>query len=70
MTLDGNKVRQFLKIEQKSREWLATQLDCSLNTVRNILAGRIPQGETLVRLAKLMGCQVETLVPSEAKKAG
>lgn len=68
MTLDGNKVRLFLDQKEKSREWLATQLDCSLSTVEKILAGRVPRGETLVKLAQLMGCQVEDLLPRQARR--
>jgi hypothetical protein len=62
MTLDGNRVRRFLKTEDKTREWLAVQLSCSLGTVDRILAGRVPSGAKLVTLAKLIGCQVEDLV--------
>lgn len=68
MTLDGNKVRLFLDREDKSKEWLATQLNCSFKTVENILAGRVPRGATLIGLARLMGIQVESLIPKA--KAG
>ena len=69
MTLDGDKVRRFLQTENKSKEWLATQLNCSLKTVENVLGGKVPRGSTLVALACLMGCQVEALIPKEAKRA-
>lgn len=69
MTLDGSKVRHFLQGKKRSDEWLADQLDCSLRTVGHILAGRMPRGETLVRLAKLMRCRVEDLILSEAMEA-
>lgn len=69
MTLDGIKVRSFLRREKKSKEWLAAQLNCSLRTVENILGGKVPLVETLVRLAKLMRCQVEDLIPPEAMTA-
>lgn len=68
MTLDGNKVRLFLDGKEKSKEWLAAQLNCSLKTVENILGGRVPRGATLVALAGLMGTQVEMLIPKA--KAG
>lgn len=57
-----------MKHENRTGEWLAVQLECSLSTVTKILGGRVPRGETLVKLAKLMGCQVEDLIPSEAKR--
>lgn len=69
MTLDGNKVRRFLQTEKKSKEWLATQLNCSLKTVENVLGGKVPRGETLVALASLMNCHVEALIPKEGKRA-
>jgi predicted transcriptional regulator len=69
MTLDSNKVRVFLKEIGKSSEWLAVQLECSHSTVCKILAGKVPRGETLVKLVKVMGVQVESLIPSEAKTA-
>lgn len=68
MTLDGNKVRQFLKKSEKSKEWLAVELNCSVRTVESVLGGRLPRGETLINLAHLMGCRVEDLIPSEAKR--
>jgi hypothetical protein len=68
MTLDGNRVRRFLKTEGRTKEWLAVQLECSIGTVDRVLAGRIPSGEKLVALAKLIGCQVEDLVTPIAAK--
>ena len=69
MTLNGNKVREFLGEKGKSREWLAAQLGCSLSTVDKFLGGRMPRAELLFKLAQEMGCQVEDLVPMEAKNA-
>lgn len=68
MTLDANQIRQFLSEKGKSREWLAVQLDCSLSTVDKVLAGRVPRGETLVALAKIVGCKVEDLLRNEGQR--
>ena len=69
MTIDGSKVRQFLDERDWTHKRLAKELGCSHRTVGNILAGIMPVGETLIKLAKLMGCSVEELIPSEAMKA-
>mgnify|MGYP000178488406 FL=1 len=66
MTLNGNRIQDFINEKGCSKEWLAVQLNCSLKTVDNILGGRVPRGETLVALAKLIGCQVEDLVTRKA----
>lgn len=68
MTLDANKVRVFLNERKKTGEWLAVQLECSMSTVSKILAGKTTRVETLVKLAQLMGCRVEDLIPSQAKR--
>ena len=69
MTLDANKIRLFLEEREKSGEWLAVQIECSMSTVSKLLAGKTTRVETLIKLAKLMGCSVEELIPSEATKA-
>jgi DNA-binding Xre family transcriptional regulator len=68
MTLDANKVRMFLKENAKSSEWLAVQLECSMSTVGKLLAGKFTRVETLIKLAQLMGVQVEDLIPSQASR--
>lgn len=68
MTLNGNRIQDYINKQGCSKEWLAVQLNCSLKTVENILGGRVPRGETLVALAKLIGCQVEDLVTRAAAK--
>lgn len=66
MTLNGDRIQAFINEKGCSKEWLAVQLECSLKTVDNILGGRMPRGETLVALAKLIGCKVEDLVTRPA----
>lgn len=68
MTLDGNRVRRFLKDSQKTKEWLAVQLSCSIGTVDRVLAGKSPTAETLITLAKILGCKAEDLVTQQAHK--
>jgi hypothetical protein len=69
MKLDGSMLKNWMKRENRTIEWVAVKLSCSGNTVRNILAGKVPNGITLIELAQLMGVQVEDLIPSEAKTA-
>lgn len=64
MTLDGNRVRKFLREKNRTKEWLAVQLGCSLSSVDHMLGGRVPKGEKLLALAKVMGCRAEDLATS------
>lgn len=62
MTLDGKRIKAFFEAKGKRREWLADQLGCGRDVVDRMLAGKAPRAETLVKLANVMGCQVEDLV--------
>jgi hypothetical protein len=70
MKLADGKLAGFLKKNGKRTEWLAGQLDCSLSTANQLLAGKVPKGEMLIQLARLMGCQAEDLIaPDNADNA-
>lgn len=68
MTMKTDLIRQFLAERGKSKEWLAAELNLSLATVTRVLAGRAPRAETLVKLAKLMGCRMEDLLAPDGKR--
>jgi DNA-binding Xre family transcriptional regulator len=68
MTVRTDRVRRFLDENEKGAEWLAVQLGCCFKTVHRILSGKVVGLKTMLRLAKLMGCQVEDLVTREVAK--
>jgi DNA-binding Xre family transcriptional regulator len=62
MTLNAVRVDAWLKKNDRSREWLADQLDVSFALVTRMLAGKVPKTETMMALAHVMGCKVEDLL--------
>lgn len=60
--MDAGRIRGFLESSGKSREWLADQIGVSSALVSRMLAGTVPKTETMVTLAKVIGCRVEDLV--------
>lgn len=68
MTLDAGRISTWLDANEKSREWLADQIGVSSALVSRMLGGKVPKTETMILLARVMGCQVEDLVTHRAAK--
>jgi DNA-binding Xre family transcriptional regulator len=69
MTLDAGRVQKWLETNEKSREWLADRIGVSAALVSRMLGGKVPKTDTMLALARVMGCRVEDLVtPATAKR--
>lgn len=71
LKLDGDAIRDWLDEEGRKHSWLARKLDVTGETVRNMLAGAVPNAHTLKALAELMGCRMEMLLiaPKDEEKS-
>lgn len=68
--MDKQKIKAWLDSEHRKQSYLREQLGVSQSLVDQMLGGRPPRLQTLIKLARLMGCAVEDLLlPEEAKKA-
>lgn len=61
-------MRRFLEQTGKSKEWLAVELGCSLASVTRMLGGSVPNSETLLALARLVGCSAEELTGGKSHR--
>ena len=70
--LNSRLVKNWLKSEDRKQSYLVKKLDVSGSLLAKMLSGnRVPQEETLIRLATLIGCTVnDLLMQSGAKRAG
>ena len=59
-------VKAYQRRENKSREVLATQWGVSYSKVVRILSGKVPDAETLTKIADSLGCHVEDLIIKKA----
>lgn len=67
--LNGKRIKIFLLEQDMSRTELANQLGISGSLMNQMLAGRVPQEDTVKKLAQLMGCGTEMLItPGKANR--
>lgn len=70
MKLRTDLIEGFLQKNERSQAWLARSIGVHPATVTTMLDGKVPQAQTVIRLATLLDVTVEELlVPSGQRTA-